>query len=46
LALAFVFDILFIDPLTRPGATFLILAVPTILADLRLSGGDGTPCAQ
>jgi TRAP-type mannitol/chloroaromatic compound transport system permease large subunit len=31
-ALAFVFDMLFIDPLTGPGATFLILAVPTILA--------------
>jgi TRAP-type mannitol/chloroaromatic compound transport system permease large subunit len=29
--LAFIFDILFIDPLTRPGASFLILAVPTIL---------------
>jgi hypothetical protein len=30
--LAFFFDIAFIDPLTSPGATFLILAVPTILA--------------
>jgi TRAP-type mannitol/chloroaromatic compound transport system permease large subunit len=30
--LAFFFDIAFIDPLTSPGATFLILAIPTILA--------------
>ncbi len=30
--LAFIFDILFITPLTGPGATFLILAIPTILA--------------
>jgi TRAP-type mannitol/chloroaromatic compound transport system permease large subunit len=30
--LAFIFDIAFIDPLTSPGATFLILAIPTILA--------------
>jgi TRAP-type mannitol/chloroaromatic compound transport system permease large subunit len=32
IALAFIFDILFIDPVTRPGAKFLILAIPTILA--------------
>jgi TRAP-type mannitol/chloroaromatic compound transport system permease large subunit len=31
-ALAFIFDILFISPVTSPGATFLILAIPTILA--------------
>jgi TRAP-type mannitol/chloroaromatic compound transport system permease large subunit len=32
IALAFMFDIAFIDPLTSPGGTFLILAVPTVLA--------------
>jgi TRAP-type mannitol/chloroaromatic compound transport system permease large subunit len=31
-ALALLFDIVFITPLMGPGATFLILAVPTILA--------------
>jgi hypothetical protein len=30
--LAFVFDALFIGPLTGPGAKFLILAIPALLA--------------
>jgi hypothetical protein len=47
--LAFFFDIAFIDPLTGPGATFLILAIPTILAvygcrEAFMAAWRGTTC--